>query len=60
MAAVTEEQIMEALGRDDNTGFCTACGEEHTVEPDAVDYECSGCGAHKVCGAEHLLLTTVV
>jgi hypothetical protein len=38
-------------------GFCLACGAEHgCVEPDARKYHCTDCGAHKVYGAEELML----
>lgn len=58
MAKPTLEQIMEAVEEDDNTGFCTACGEQaYGVEPDARNYECESCGAKKVFGAEELLLS---
>lgn len=52
------ETIMEAAKRDDNTGFCTACGAEvDGVEPDARNYKCEECGRNKVFGAEELLIT---
>ena len=46
------------LGAQENSeGFCLACGAEHDcVEPDARKYHCTDCGAHKVYGAEELLL----
>lgn len=39
-------------------GYCTACGEwtDGEVEPDATEYECPGCTAHSVFGAEEALL----
>jgi predicted RNA-binding Zn-ribbon protein involved in translation (DUF1610 family) len=41
----------------DNQGFCLACGTiEDGVEPDAVRYTCSDCGAAKVYGASELAL----
>ena len=41
----------------DNAGFCLSCGHEADgVEPDARKYECGHCGAHKVYGAEELVL----
>jgi hypothetical protein len=43
----------------DNPGFCIACGEEADgCEPDARNYECESCGAHKVFGASELLMHT--
>jgi predicted RNA-binding Zn-ribbon protein involved in translation (DUF1610 family) len=42
---------------DAQQGFCLACGTiEDSVEPDAVRYTCSDCGAAKVYGAEELAL----
>ena len=38
-------------------GFCVGCGAEHDcVEPDARKYHCTDCNAHKVYGAEELLI----
>lgn len=49
------EDLMRAS--EDSSGFCLACGEEHGyVEPDARKYHCTCCGAHKVYGAEELIL----
>lgn len=46
------EELMEEQG-----GACLACGESaYGVEPDARGYECGGCGASKVYGAEELVL----
>lgn len=57
MSAVSQDEILEAVARDDNRGFCRACGEEaYNVEPDARDYKCEACGAYEVYGAEELLL----
>lgn len=54
---ITADLLMEAAENDSCTGFCTACGTEHSgIEPDAEDYECESCGQHRVCGAEQLLL----
>lgn len=45
------------LMNEDNEGFCLACGEtQGGVEPDGQRYECGDCGAHKVYGAEFLVL----
>jgi hypothetical protein len=42
---------------DDDQGFCLACGSiEDGVEPDAIRYTCSDCGAAKVYGASELAL----
>lgn len=49
--------LQRAVQRDDNTGFCLACGEEQTgIEPDARRATCEACGAKKVYGAEQLAL----
>ena len=54
---VSLDQIMQAVEEDDNSGFCLACGEQaFGVEPDAERYECESCGAHRVYGAEQLLI----
>lgn len=48
--------IMDAVERDDCTGFCKACGaEQGGCEPDARNYECEACGAMEVFGAQELL-----
>lgn len=50
-------RVMQACEDDDNIGFCLACGEEQEgCEPDARKYECETCGAHKVYGAQEILL----
>lgn len=42
---------------DNNEGFCLACGEtQDCIEPDAGKYQCHSCNAHKVYGAETLVL----
>ncbi len=51
------QDVIDAVQRDDGTGFCTSCGEETTgVEPDARNYPCPACGALAVAGAEECLL----
>ena len=53
------ERVLAAVERDENTGFCTACGEEaENVEPDACKYKCDYCGMAAVYGAEELLLAS--
>jgi len=43
--------MIAVCDRDDNTGFCKACGKEVSgVEPDARNYECDACGKHQVFG----------
>lgn len=38
-------------------GICLACGNEQGgCEPDARGYECESCGAHKVYGAEEVVM----
>jgi len=59
--SITSERVCEAVEREmtglDNPGFCIACGEEADgCEPDARNYECECCGAHKVFGASELLM----
>lgn len=58
--SITADRLMEAVQREmfgtENPGFCTACGEEQEgCEPDARNYECDNCGAHKV-SSPHVLL----
>ena len=56
MAKISLDQIMDAVERDELSGFCISCGEEqYGVEPDARKYECEGCGKPKVYGAQELL-----
>ena len=51
------DDLVEAVGAHDLTGFCVVCGEETSpVEPDAKGHECPDCGAKAVYGAEELLL----
>lgn len=48
---------LEAAMADGTAGFCLACGaEQGSIEPDARKSRCAACGAHKVYGAEELLL----
>jgi hypothetical protein len=59
MSKVQIQDVLEAVQRDDLTGFCLACGEETepgTCEPDAREYECDVCGENQVYGAEELLM----
>ena len=52
-----QEWVIAAVENDENAGFCLACGDDCTgVEPDARKYECDACGAHKVYGAEELMI----
>ena len=52
-----QDWIISAVERDENAGFCLACGDEcEGVEPDARKYQCDACGAHKVYGAEELMI----
>lgn len=54
---VNIDDVIAACERDDNSGFCTACGAQADgVEPDARKYKCESCGANAVYGAEELLL----
>jgi hypothetical protein len=53
---VTVEQVLAAVEADEQTGFCTECGDETgPVEPDARGYCCESCGEFAVYGAEELL-----
>jgi len=55
---IDTEVLIRLIQEDDNLGLCTACGEEASqVEPDAEGYKCESCGAHKVSGAELLLVS---
>lgn len=59
--SITVERVAAAVERHntslDNPGFCKACGHEQGgCEPDARNYECEACGAHKVDGAEEILI----
>lgn len=52
---LTVDEYQELV--DDSGGYCMACGETvYGVEPDAHGYDCDGCGAPCVYGAEELLL----
>lgn len=47
--------------RDGTMGVCLACGEDaFGVEPDAHEYECESCGAHKVYGLEEAVIMGAV
>jgi len=54
------DQIIEGAERSmfgtDNVGFCTECGAEAEIEPDAENVLCDACGLPAVYGAEQLLL----
>lgn len=54
--------IAEAMEASANSaGFCLACGAEHDcIEPDARKYHCTDCGAHKVYGADELILMGLI
>lgn len=56
ISKIDEEALMEALESDDNSGFCTECGEQQFgCEPDAQGYKCENCGKHAVYGAPELI-----
>ena len=58
---VTFDQVVEAIERDEQIGFCLACGSEASpVEPDARRYRCESCGERRVYGAEELLLRVAI
>ena len=48
------EELMEY--DQDGLGFCIACGETQSAEPDAVRYVCDCCGKSLVYGASELVL----
>jgi hypothetical protein len=53
---ITLKRIMAAVESGEYLGFCLACGGENDgIEPDARDYECQLCDAHRVYGAEEIL-----
>lgn len=59
--SITNAALLDAAERRmttlDNPGFCLLCGlEVEGVEPDARNYQCEGCGAEQVFGADELLL----
>ena len=54
---IDPDDLIDAVSRDDNTGFCLECGNEQLgVEPDARGYRCQSCGVRRVCGAEAILI----
>lgn len=57
--AITIEQYHQA--ESDMSGFCLDCGAEaYNVEPDARGYACESCNAHRVFGAQEMLLMGLV
>jgi hypothetical protein len=51
------EQLEEVLARDDNIGFCLACGcEQHGIEPDREQSKCVNCDDLEVYAAEQILI----
>jgi hypothetical protein len=57
---LTLARIMRAVERDENMGFCRACGTSRAnVEPDAEHYPCENCDMPDVFGAEQLLIMGV-
>jgi len=58
--SITEARIIDAISRDDGTGFCIECGGERDgCEPDAVNYNCPACSQPEVYGADNVLLMMV-
>jgi hypothetical protein len=56
---ISQKRVLAAVERDDNTGFCKACGQEQDgCEPDARNYRCESCGAMEVYGAEEMLVAS--
>ena len=58
LSKIDLDEVTEAVEEDDNSGFCTACGEQvYGVEPDACEYDCEACGEKgTVYGAQELLI----
>lgn len=56
----TEEEVLDAVQADENTGWCRVCGEEQMyVEPDSNTTPCESCGAPAVRAAQEWLLRMV-
>tara|TARA_Y100000310_G_scaffold297893_1_gene331300 strand:+ start:5350 stop:5544 length:195 start_codon:yes stop_codon:yes gene_type:complete len=57
MTNLNLDDIITTCITNNDTGFCTECGNEQSgVEPDARKRECESCGEEKVYGAEELLI----
>jgi len=58
--SITEARVMKAIEEEmfgtTSPGFCLACGTTHSAEPDAVGLKCDKCGAHRVMGAENVMI----
>jgi len=52
---ISIDDVCEALSADEDLGWCTACGSEHTVEADARNVRCDCCGALAVQGAHGIV-----
>lgn len=54
--------VMLAVGEDDMTGWCLACGAQFQsgIEPDGRNFECEECGEKEVFGAEEILIMGAV
>ena len=49
--------VADAAKRGDGTGFCVACGHmQRDIGPRERGLHCEACGAHKMCGAEELII----
>jgi hypothetical protein len=54
---LTMSMIVNAVKRDDGTGFCVHCrATRKGCEPDAQNYPCERCGEPAVMGAEEMLM----
>jgi hypothetical protein len=54
---LTLARLVEAVERDEDVGFCLACGAERDgVEPDAEGYPCEVCGEADVEGAQQIVM----
>lgn len=49
--SIEELTEMDEMGE----GFCLACGNTQSAEPDATRYECEACGKRKSTGRQSLL-----
>lgn len=57
---LTTDDVLEAVERDDCTGFCLSCGAERDAcEPDARNYWCENCGEQMVFGAAEIMFMLV-
>lgn len=59
--SLTQEKVLAAAEADEHRGFCLACGrEQNGIEPDAHNIKCEHCHAHRVYGAEQIIIEGLV